>query len=80
MQANPRDDWTIQDVAKLVDQEGLEMRAPKGGSHNVVSSRHLEDSLVVPARRPIKPIYIKMLTSFVQAHRERVEPAEGRPK
>ena len=70
MQDNPKGDWTIEDVKKLVKQHGLEIRSPNGSSHYVVSSRHLRDSLCVPHNRPIKPRYIGLLCSMVQTHME----------
>lgn len=65
---NPKDDWTIDQVKTLCDQEGLEFRQG-AGSHSVVSSPHLRDSFTVPARKPIKPRYIKDLVGYVAAHR-----------
>lgn len=65
---NPVNDWTILDVKKLCQKEGLEFREG-AGSHSVVSSPYLRDSLTIPARKPIKPRYIKELTGYVGAHR-----------
>jgi hypothetical protein len=73
MRSNPKDDWTIDDVKRVVKQEGLEIRSPKRGGHYVVSSEHIRDSLCVPQNRPIKPLYIKELVGFVDAHRSLVE-------
>lgn len=68
MRRNPKDDWRIDEVLKVCDQHELEYRLPKGTSHYVVSSPLLRDSLCVPYKRPIKPIYIKNLVSYVDAH------------
>ena len=68
MRDNPAGDWTIEDVLKLVRQEGLKSRKPNGGSHYVVFSPQLRDSLCVPHKRPIKARYIRMLVSYVEAH------------
>lgn len=73
MAANPHDDWTIENVKTLVKQEGLEIRSPSGGSHHVVSSPLLRDSVCVPHKRPIKSIYIVHLVHYAEAHRK----AEG---
>jgi len=78
MAANPKADWTLADVTKLVRQEGLEMRTPNGGSHNVVSSPHLRDSLCVPSHRPIKVRYIKELVGYTIAHRTSAEKDEDK--
>ncbi|MGY6411854.1 MAG: hypothetical protein ACXIUV_12640 [Alkalilacustris sp.] len=69
MRANPKADWTIQDVETLARQEGLKVRNPTGGSHYAVYSDELRDPAIVPARRPIKPFYIRMLVGYVDAHR-----------
>lgn len=68
MADNPRDDWTISKVKKLCADEGLEFREGSG-SHSVLSSPYLRDSFTVPARKPIKPYYIKGLVTYVMAHR-----------
>lgn len=72
MADNPQDDWTIADVRKLCSQHNLEFREGSG-SHSVVSSPHLRDSLTIPSRRPIKTFYIKTLVGFVHAHQNRCE-------
>lgn len=77
MEANPRDGWKIEDVKALVKQEDLELRSPNGGSHYVVSSPHLRDSLCVPFKRPIKMFYIKALVSYALAHRASKERKGG---
>ncbi len=69
MAAAPQGDWTIADVRTLCKQESLEFRKPKRGSHHVVSSPHIRDSLTVPSAKPIKAPYIRELVSFAHAHR-----------
>lgn len=70
MRDNPQDDWTIRDVEKLCNDVGLEIRKPSHGSHYIVSSAYLRDSITVPFKRPIKSFYIKMLVSFADGHKE----------
>lgn len=67
MANNPLDDWTINDIKKLCKNEGLEFREG-AGSHSVVSSPHLRDSFAIPAKKPIKPYYIKGIVGYVMAH------------
>ena len=69
MRNNPRD-WRIADVATLCRQEGLTCSAPSGGSHWKVSAPGLPDILTVPARRPIKSVYIRLLVRFAERARE----------
>lgn len=38
---------------------------PTGGSHYKISCREIAYILTVPAHRPIKPVYIRELVSFV---------------
>lgn len=70
MRSNPLADWTMQDIKTLAKQEDLELRCPKRGSHYVVSSPALRDSVTVPHNRPIKPKYIRLLVGYVDTHRE----------
>lgn len=77
MQSNPRADWVIRDVEALCRQAGLVCAPPKSGSHYKVYSEHLVGTLPIPARRPIKPIYIKKLTSYVEAHLREEEKRGG---
>ncbi|MDJ1006615.1 MAG: hypothetical protein QNJ13_02230 [Paracoccaceae bacterium] len=68
MRANPRSDWTIDDVAKLCNEIGLELMPPKTGSHFKVASPRLRDICTIPAHRPIKPPYIRNVVSYADAH------------
>lgn len=70
MSENPRDDWTFDDIAKLANQEGLELAAPTRGSHHTLRSPFLRDVQTVPYKRPVKVIYVKQVVSYVLAHRE----------
>lgn len=66
---NPRDDWKIEDVEVVCAYYGVDCEPPSGGgSHWKVSSRHLEGILTIPSNRPIKPVYIKKLSSYMAAH------------
>ncbi|WP_315792202.1 MULTISPECIES: hypothetical protein [unclassified Bradyrhizobium] len=76
MRANPKD-WRIDDVETLCRQTGLDCEPPRGGgSHFKAWSRHLKGILTIPAKRPIKPIYIKRLISLADAHIEKSRTAE----
>jgi hypothetical protein len=68
MKNNPYGDWTISDVEKLCREIGLSMSTPSGGSHYVITSNFCQGHQTVPARRPIKPIYIKHLVGLCEAH------------
>jgi predicted RNA binding protein YcfA (HicA-like mRNA interferase family) len=60
MRANPRGDWTIEDLLTVAVRFGIEV-APGKGSHRIF--RFPDRSILsVPARRPIKAVYIKQFT------------------
>jgi len=63
MKANPRD-WRIERLKSVADALGLVHRQP-GGSH--VIFRHPNGAMLsVPARRPIKPVYVKKFVRLVE--------------
>lgn len=77
MEDNPRADWTIEDIRSMSHSEGIAVRKPSGGSHYVLSSPHLRDSLCIPFGRPVKARYIKFLVGMVQAHRDAITEKDG---
>jgi UDP-N-acetylmuramyl pentapeptide synthase len=77
MRANPVGDWVISDVEKLCREHGMIFSPPSGGSHHFASSPFIQGSLSVPARRPIKSIYIKQLVSLCDAHIEAAKKLEA---
>ena len=67
MRRNPAGDWTIQDIRKLCDRLGWQCLAPTGGgSHWKVVVPGSEAILTIPARRPIKPVYVRKLLEFMK--------------
>ena len=64
MRTNPRD-WTLAQIQTVARQHGIDWRHE--GSSHCVFVRSDGKALPVPARRPIKPIYVKKF----------VEPIEG---
>jgi hypothetical protein len=66
MRANPRD-WRIEDVEAVCTAFGIACTPPRKGSHYKVKHESRRDVLTVPARRPIKPVYIAELVRFVDA-------------
>ena len=61
--ANNSRDWRIDSLKTVARSYGIEWRQ-RGTSH-VVFIREDGNTLPVPARRPIKPIYIKKFLEFV---------------
>ena len=67
MRRNPAGDWTIQDIRKLCDRLGWQCLPPSGGgSHWKIVVPGSEAILTVPARRPIKPVYVRKLLEFMK--------------
>jgi hypothetical protein len=66
MRNNPRD-WRIEDVQVVCAAFGVACAAPRKGSHYKVKHESQAEMLTVPARRPIKPVYIADLVGFIDA-------------
>jgi hypothetical protein len=66
MRANPRD-WRIEDVSVACAAFGVACAPPRKGSHCKVKHHSQAEVLTIPARRPIKPLYIADLVSFIDA-------------
>lgn len=69
MRRNPTRDWHIRDVETVCRQYGLLFRAEKG-SHCNVKHPSAQEILTIPARRPIKPVYIRKLVRYIESHGE----------
>jgi hypothetical protein len=63
MRRNPRGDWKIDDFKAIAAHYQIEWRSP-GGSHVVFVSVG-GAVLTVPARRPIKPVYVKLFVELI---------------
>ena len=67
--ANPRDGW-IADIEQVCRSNDVDCTPPRAGSHYKVKHPAMREILVVPARRPIKPVYIRALVRFIDAVRK----------
>ena len=76
MRANPRG-WRIEDVATLCAAFGVACTAPRKGSHYKVKHESQAEMLTIPARRPIKPVYIADLVQVIDAVSEKADEAAG---
>jgi hypothetical protein len=63
MKKNPKD-WRIEDVITVAKRYNLMIRA-EGGSHYVFSFHGIKESVSVPARKPIKPVYIRQFVELI---------------
>ncbi|WP_406854719.1 hypothetical protein ABEG18_19530 [Alsobacter sp. KACC 23698] len=68
MRRNPAGDWSIGDVEVLCRQHGLTFIRGAGTSHCHVKHRAAPEMLTIPARRPIKPVYIRLLVRYILQH------------
>jgi hypothetical protein len=67
MRQNPAGDWTIKDIERLCSGMGWQCLPPSGGgSHWKISAADQETILTIPARRPIKPIYVRKLLAMME--------------
>ena len=68
MRRNPAGDWQIKDIESLCGEWGLLFRPGKGTSHCHAKHPAAREILTIPARRPIKPVYIRKLVRYIEAH------------
>lgn len=64
MRANPRD-WRIEQLETIDKHYGVVIRKT-GGSHAVFDHPKWVELLCVPAKRPIKPIYVKKFIALIE--------------
>ena len=61
-------DWRIEELQMVAEANLVEWRRPgRGGSHVIFSAPGVREIVSIPARRPIKPVYIKQFLAPVDA-------------
>ena len=65
MKANPKADWSPENVRIVADACDLTLRQ-RGTSHAVLTNA-LGQHLTVPMHKPIKPVYIRRLVRLIEA-------------
>lgn len=63
MRQNPRD-WRIDDLFTVASSFAVEWR--QNGTSQVTFRHPSGSKLTVPARRPIKPLYVKKFVRFIE--------------
>jgi len=63
MKQNPKGDWKIEDLKRIAHSYDIDYRQP--GTSHVTFRTTRGDKLTVPARKPIKPIYIKLFVELL---------------
>ena len=60
--------WRIEELQMVAEANRVEWRRPgRGGSHVIFSVPGVREIVSVPARRPIKPVYIKQFLALIDA-------------
>ena len=60
--------WRIEELLAVADEHSVEWRRPgRGGSHVIFSAPGVREIVSVPARRPIKPVYLKKFVALIDA-------------
>jgi hypothetical protein len=64
------------DIEMVSRAYGLSCEAPTGGgSHYTISAEGVGAILTIPARRPVKPVYIRLFVHYIARHAQ----AEDQP-
>jgi hypothetical protein len=67
--------WRIEELQAVAEANRVEWRRPgRGGSHVIFSAPGVREIVSVPARRPIKPVYVKHLLALIDAAGEVGKP------
>jgi predicted RNA binding protein YcfA (HicA-like mRNA interferase family) len=61
--------WRIEDLEAVARAVGISIRRP-GGSHVYFTHPRIREGVSVPARRPIKPPYVRAFVRFVDRVRQ----------
>jgi hypothetical protein len=67
MQANPRD-WRIEQLETVARAFAVNVRKPRG-AHVIFEHPAVTTAVSVPARRPIKPVYVRAFVAFIDQMR-----------
>ena len=60
--------WRIDDLETVAKASLVEPRRPgRGGSHVIFVAPGVREIVSVPAKRPIKPVYIKQFVALIDA-------------
>ena len=60
--------WRIEELQAVAEENFVEWRRPgRGGSHVIFSAPGVREIVSVPAKRPIKPVYIRQFLALIDA-------------
>lgn len=60
--------WSVEELQAVAEENFVEWRRPgRGGSHVIFSAPGVREIVSAPAKRPIKPVYIKQFVALIDA-------------
>jgi hypothetical protein len=60
--------WRIEELQAVAEENFVEWRRPgRGGSHVIFSASGVREIVSVPAKRSIKPVYVKQFLALIDA-------------
>ena len=60
--------WRIDELQSVAEENGVAWRKPgHGGSHVIFSASEIREIVSVPAKRPIKPVYIRQFLALIDS-------------
>lgn len=63
--------WRIEELQSVAQEHGVDWRRPgHGGSHVIFTAWGVREIVSVPARRPIKPVYIRQFLALIDRANE----------
>lgn len=65
MGLNPKGDWRIEQLETVARAHDVNVRRGRG-SHVIFEHPKSNQALSVPARRPVKPVYVRKFVSLVK--------------
>jgi len=74
MRRNPMGDWIIGDVQTICKRYGFLFRPGSGTSHVQIKHPLARLILTIPARRPIKAVYIRKFVRYIDEYGGANEP------
>jgi hypothetical protein len=74
LRRNPKGDWTLSDLQTVAARYNIVWRH-SGGSHAVFRAPN-GTQLTVPARRPIKPIYVTKFVDLIDEAKQTEPPSD----
>ena len=69
-------DLRFDELRKVLESYGYEMRAPKGGSSHYTFRKEGCQPITIPKHEPIKKVYVEMVKQIVESEAKNDEDAE----